>query len=546
MTESAPPSSIKETLTSIMIAFIVALIFRGFVVEGFQIPTGSMAPTLLGANIRSHSELGGYNWASEAWYPEDRGLPPQQQQHVHPTDPMTGVEIAPVRQRIRSGDRVFVFKYLEPMHSPQRWDVTVFKVPIRTSENYIKRLVGMPGEQLAMVDGDVFTRPLDASGGAPAGWSQSGWSIVRKPERVQRAVWQPVFDSQFAPRQSATFRSPVRGNTSGWTGLDAGPSYSYAGAGPTRLDWLDRVFRLDDYNAYNELPNFGQRWDRSDQNSFPVSDLSVSFGIEPADDARSAAVLIETRGHRFRAMIERTGDGRATASVALQPISESGDDAQWTTLDSADVGSALVSGRVTNVDFWHVDQALWMWVDGHLVAGGPQRGAYDWDIAQRLRHGTGEDLAVRLDADTSANVRLIAPSFYSPPRLAWEFDAGSFAIHRLAVKRDLFYRPTEFQRTSWMGDPSTTPGRPGLGTHPASPLILGPDQFFFCGDNSARSLDGRSWGAAHPAMHEKYPTPPGVVHRNMLIGRAFVVYLPGPERHFGLPIFDFGRMRWIW
>ena len=34
------------SLTSIMISFIVALVFRGFVIEGFQIPTGSMGPTL--------------------------------------------------------------------------------------------------------------------------------------------------------------------------------------------------------------------------------------------------------------------------------------------------------------------------------------------------------------------------------------------------------------------------------------------------------------------------------------------------------------------
>src|SRR4051794_36141166 len=44
--------SIKETIESILIAFILAFIFRGFVVEAFVIPTGSMAPTLLGAHMR--------------------------------------------------------------------------------------------------------------------------------------------------------------------------------------------------------------------------------------------------------------------------------------------------------------------------------------------------------------------------------------------------------------------------------------------------------------------------------------------------------------
>src|SRR5579872_6591204 len=50
----APPSaegSVKETIESILVAFILAFIFRAFVVEAFVIPTGSMAPTLMGAHM---------------------------------------------------------------------------------------------------------------------------------------------------------------------------------------------------------------------------------------------------------------------------------------------------------------------------------------------------------------------------------------------------------------------------------------------------------------------------------------------------------------
>ena len=45
-------TNIKETIESILVAFILAFIFRAFVVEAFVIPTGSMAPTLLGAHQR--------------------------------------------------------------------------------------------------------------------------------------------------------------------------------------------------------------------------------------------------------------------------------------------------------------------------------------------------------------------------------------------------------------------------------------------------------------------------------------------------------------
>src|SRR5436190_2747997 len=45
-------TNVKETIESILVAFIFAFIFRAFVVEAFVIPTGSMAPTLLGAHMR--------------------------------------------------------------------------------------------------------------------------------------------------------------------------------------------------------------------------------------------------------------------------------------------------------------------------------------------------------------------------------------------------------------------------------------------------------------------------------------------------------------
>src|SRR3982751_2615791 len=53
---------VKETIESILIAFILAFVFRAFVVEAFVIPTGSMAPTLLGANMRYHCDDCGYDF----------------------------------------------------------------------------------------------------------------------------------------------------------------------------------------------------------------------------------------------------------------------------------------------------------------------------------------------------------------------------------------------------------------------------------------------------------------------------------------------------
>src|SRR6476660_3133957 len=55
-------SSVKETLESILVAFILAFVFRAFVVEAFVIPTGSMAPTLMGAHMRFRCPDCGYRF----------------------------------------------------------------------------------------------------------------------------------------------------------------------------------------------------------------------------------------------------------------------------------------------------------------------------------------------------------------------------------------------------------------------------------------------------------------------------------------------------
>src|SRR5438046_5450724 len=53
---------VKDTIESILVAFILAFIFRAFVVEAFVIPTGSMAPTLLGAHMRCRCPDCGYSF----------------------------------------------------------------------------------------------------------------------------------------------------------------------------------------------------------------------------------------------------------------------------------------------------------------------------------------------------------------------------------------------------------------------------------------------------------------------------------------------------
>src|SRR6202167_2018365 len=112
---------VVETLKTVVYAVLIALVVRTVAYEPFNIPSGSMIPTLL---------VGDYLFVSKFSYGYSRfslpfGLP------------------------------LFSGRILE-FHHPERGDVAVFKLPTDTSTDYIKRLVGMPGDKIQMIHGNLF------------------------------------------------------------------------------------------------------------------------------------------------------------------------------------------------------------------------------------------------------------------------------------------------------------------------------------------------------------------------------------------------------
>ncbi|HYE03212.1 MAG TPA: signal peptidase I [Phycisphaerales bacterium] len=545
-----PPGreSIKDTLISIVIAFVLAFVFRGFVVEAFVIPTGSMAPTLLGAHTRFRGPESGYDWPVGPW--EGRGseaAPVQSEVVVH--DPMTGTRVEKRRVPTRSGDRILVMKFLYAVLGPRRFDVVVFKEPDNPQRNFIKRLIGLPGEMVALVDGDIFVRPDDgaAAPGDDAWGGLSGWAIARKPVGVQRAVWQTVHDSRYAPvRAGAAGQVPWTSADPGWE-LE-GPVYRYAGRGPTTLRWDEQRTRysdrappwqhtietwaIDDRYAYNELPPgnpmFGAWAVR-----FPVSDVRMRLGIDPGQDSqnRTVTATIAARGHEFA--MEIAGPA-VTVKMRARGVPA------WTVLGSGTLPDGpLRAGRVTDLEFWHADQGLRVLVGGRGVdfetpAGRTGLLTYDWSPAERIRLATG-----RTTADLGEDVPAIQrPEVYARSTVSWTF-TGPVTLHRVGLDRDLYYRP--------MG----TLRGPGLSTHPSRPARLGPDEFFCLGDNSPASQDGRAWETVDPWVASEVwerrglSARPGVVPRELMLGKAFFVYFPSLHKEATIPVPDVARMRFI-
>lgn len=551
---SAGGFNLKETLIAVVISFTMAFVFRGFVIEGFLIPTGSMAPTLLGKHMLIRGADSGFEWTVGPWdyMGRDEGATPPLPVQGGPrgpirvNDPMTRAPLERASESLRAGDRLFVLKYLEGVYEPSRWEVVVFKAPHVEPQNYIKRLIGLPGEQIALVDGDVFYAPPGehASSAGPAAWAERGWRIARKPERVQRAVWQPVFDSLYTPPPSAPgqmnlspsqrFRSPWVPNGSGWDGLDESRSYRYAGSSPTVLNWDSENWPVDDYTAYNQTRFGPQPFDRAfGENTrpiFPVSDVAMRLAIEPESGPVSLTADLTARGMEFRATIDDRG-----ARLEMRRAPTGPGDEAWRSLDSTDRTEIIHPGRVTDVEFWHVDQALWLFVDGRVVCGGPEKGAYDLTPSARVGAATGRSLDELLALNPAVTGSALSDTrIYRRPSLRWRFEGGPFTLHRVGLDRDLHYQVSRFQT---------------LGGHPDYFPTLSGDHYMLCGDNSASSSDARFWRDEYPwiteTIHGGEPHP-GLVHRHLVIGRAFVVYLPSPFSRGRIPMADFSKMRWIW
>jgi signal peptidase I len=111
-----------ENVKTIVYAGLIAIGIRTIAFEPFNIPSGSMIPTLL---------VGDYLFVSKYSYGYSRFSLPW---------PLSSIEW---HGRVPSG-------------MPTRGDVAVFKLPLDNSTDYIKRIVGLPGDRVQMRNGDLF------------------------------------------------------------------------------------------------------------------------------------------------------------------------------------------------------------------------------------------------------------------------------------------------------------------------------------------------------------------------------------------------------
>jgi signal peptidase I len=509
-------TNVVETIQSLIVAFVLAMTFRGFVTEGFVIPTGSMAPTLLGQHLLVHSPQTGVDFAVGL----DTGASGSSL-----TDPMLGPHFSqsvPYNgEKRRMGDRILVLKSLYPFAEPKRFDVVVFKNPtdpVGEAANYIKRLIGLPNEQVWLADGDVFSKRN----------GEREFRVRGKPEHVQRAVWQPVYHSDFIPvapeKLNRRYDGPPWVGDASWD--TSGREYRCTTAQASMLSWDHTRRPITDWTAYNMLN--GTR-----QSPWPISDIRISAAITAEQAGLKTTLEIRARSHLFEFVIDATGTGKSgEAQATMRMRSEDGGD--WT------VATASIDlpnpGETLNVEFWHVDQSMHMFVNGKPVME-PLK--YDWQPLTRLQNATGD--VGESDVDSLRSATPLSP------QIRWRFEGSPVTLSRIRLDRDLQYRSDRLDPLRQQRNMPKIEG-PAFGTDPVeNAAILGPDQFMMCGDNSQMSLDSRLWGSPHP-LARQIDSSPFLVNRRLLLGKAWVVYFPAPFSitKDGMPVIpDFGRLRFI-
>ncbi len=575
----------RETIESIVIAFVLAFLFRTFEAEAFVIPTGSMSPSLQGQHKDVHCSECDYRFRTTASTEgEDRdakvarlrssnlaplererlqreiaglevvaGMCPMCRQtmlfrtdnlpdNLPPSISTENVEFEPSYP----GDRILVNKYGYGGTDPDRWDVVVFKFPGDGEMNYIKRLVGLPGEVLQVYQGDIFVRPLDRS---------TDFQIERKPPDKVHAMLQPVHDTNYDPTILHNAGWPLRwsdGTTAGWETITepgeqtVAQQYKFTAAEGSnadapvawlryqhllpsdddwaiarhfastgkhlvpQADWVGSIVPqlITDFNPYNARVQRAQLF-RAPLQVEPyllgmqwVTDLSLACEVE-VHEARGELLLdIVEAGKHFTCRIDLT-TGKATLEITGQ--------ADF----SATADTPLTRAREYRLQFANVDDQLMLWVDGDLIRFNDDTGAAPYD-ADAVFGGRENAIPQTSDED---------PGDLAPVGVGAR--GASLTITRLQVFRDIYYISARAD------DPAVAPRWYGPGYHtdyvrPDFPATL-PDgtqleslnserqlfrdpsawprfltrhkrefpieeeQYFVMGDNSPESLDCRLW-----------------------------------------------------
>lgn len=393
----------QENVEGIVVAVILFLVVRHFVLELFVIPTGSMAPSLLGNHFQVECKTCRYSFAVQK---QDHEIDPKGED-VTAHCPLCGTagpenEFTFGAAEVKGGDKILVNKFVYRHQQPERWDVVVFKFPKSPSRNYIKRLVGLPGESLKVdARGDVWTK----APGSP------DLVLVRKPRRVQDELWMPVARAAYPDPKGSQWKVEPELDAPRWDfphGHDGSERLvARAGTGDT---WVRYSRAIKDEYGYDPPWRSGDHL---------VGDVRVT-ALATASSVDTGAIRLQLRENDrvLEAEIPVVGQPDETP-LTEATLTENGERVAWGFVPP------IRPGHPTRVELAYADERCWLRVGDQDVLS--------WDDPHAP--ATTESSTVRLGCG-----------------------AGGATFADVALDRDIYYAPYGRGRFDPTSEPVEIPG----------------------------------------------------------------------------------------
>jgi signal peptidase I len=451
-----------------------------------------------------------------------------------------------------SGDRVLVarFFYDSGLAKPRRFDVVVFRYPKTpmengTPKNYIKRLLGLPGELLAILFGRLYRSSVPAQSpnpemdreaqpndlwqeqylhsrlGSPATnpedrayWETHKFEIVRKPLDTLLAMRRLVYDNDFPAKDLQQAGFPARwapaGEPSNWV-PDEPHGFRNDGRG-AKVDWL----------RYRHIlrPRSWPRLGDPDEQGRPLDQAEVDRRMAKIRRRQLITDFLaynnyQTEGHPPKAYEGHNWVGDLMLECKLK-VEKAGGEFCMELSKGVDRFQALFDLQTGECTLVHLGE------DGKRVvlATKPTRlkapGEYDLrfaNIDERLTVWVDRDLPFD-DGVTYSEPTTRGPTGNDLEPASLGSKGAAVAVHKLKLWRDTYYTletalpGRDAQQVVDWANPQDWQALRELRFRS---MYVQPGHYLCLGDNSPQSSDSRDWGT---------------VPERLMLGRALMVYFP--------------------